>query len=256
VKGKALLLAATLLTSIPLANSLKSADYDEENRNRAIDYYGVTGLVIAVFLLIVAQVAQQLLPSVVSAVILLVSWVAITGALHLDGLADCTDAAAAGHANTSRYLEVMKTPDIGTMAVVVVVLQLLVKAVLLASLLAFISSPATLFLAFISATSLSRIFAGVYQQTTQYARENGLGLETITPHYIVNSLLGVLIFLGLSLTTSLLCSLLVVLSSVSLLVCWRRFWLRRIGGYTGDCVGAYIELNEALILLILVACLS
>jgi adenosylcobinamide-GDP ribazoletransferase len=58
------------------------------------------------------------------AVLVLMLWVAITGGLHLDGLADCADAWVGGFGNRQRSLAIMKDPAAGPIAVLVLLLLL------------------------------------------------------------------------------------------------------------------------------------
>ena len=62
-------------------------------------------------------------------------WVAITGGLHLDGLADCADAWVGGFGNRQRSLAIMKDPAAGPIAVLVLVLLLLLKWSLISSII-------------------------------------------------------------------------------------------------------------------------
>jgi adenosylcobinamide-GDP ribazoletransferase len=61
----------------------------------------------------------------------LIAWVAVTGALHLDGLGDVADAAGAAHKDRDRLLAVLADPHVGSFAVVTVSLQLAAKLILL-----------------------------------------------------------------------------------------------------------------------------
>jgi adenosylcobinamide-GDP ribazoletransferase len=61
----------------------------------------------------------------------LIAWVAVTGALHLDGLGDIADAAGATHKERDRLLAVLADPHVGSFAVVTVSLQLAAKLILL-----------------------------------------------------------------------------------------------------------------------------
>src|SRR5690606_11682993 len=63
-------------------------------------------------------------------------WVAVTGALHLDGLGDIADASGAAHKDRERMLAVLSDPHVGSFAVVVIALQLIAKLVLLHALIA------------------------------------------------------------------------------------------------------------------------
>lgn len=245
-------LALALLTALPVAKYLKETDYNETKRTAAIDYYGFVGLLLGITLFLVSQLLRPILPGYLASVILLISWVAITGALHLDGLADCSDAAAAGHRDSSNYLTIMKSSEVGAMALVAVCLQLLFKAALITALLQSSASNLDLFLALATATTLSRILAGFYQQTTPYARDIGLGLAVTQAVFINNGLIAAALCMALAIAISLASTMSVVAGSVLLLLCWRHFWLKRIAGYTGDCVGAFIELNESLVLILFI----
>ena len=61
----------------------------------------------------------------------LVLWIAVTGALHLDGLSDLADASGAAHKDRERLLTVLADPHVGSFGVVAIVLQLIAKLVLL-----------------------------------------------------------------------------------------------------------------------------
>src|SRR3546814_8049336 len=65
----------------------------------------------------------------------LIVWVAVTGALHLDGLGDVADASGAAHKDRARLLGVLGDPHVGSFAVVAIALQLIAKLVLLHALI-------------------------------------------------------------------------------------------------------------------------
>lgn len=249
-----LLLALGLLTRLPVAYAIDGQAYSERNRRRASHWFGTVGMLLTA-VLSGAGAGLQILPPSVASVLLVCCWVAATGGLHLDGLADCTDAAAAGHQHRERTLAVMKAPDVGAMAVIALVLQLLLKAALLHSLLTTLTGPElTLCLGF--ALVASRLSAAMYMQITPYAREQGLGLAMDRKNVWIDALQLIAVMLLLvcagQIALALLGALLVLLS----LLLWRHFWQVRIAGYTGDCVGALIEIQETLLLLAALACLG
>ncbi len=79
-----------------------------------------------------AWAAGELLPASAAAAVTVAAWVAVTGALHLDGLADCADAALVP-ADRERRAEILRDVHHGTFAVAAVGLVLLVKYGCLAS---------------------------------------------------------------------------------------------------------------------------
>jgi adenosylcobinamide-GDP ribazoletransferase len=66
----------------------------------------------------------------VGALLAVLMWTWITGALHLDGLADLTDGLGAAHRDPGRLLQVMRDPHVGSFGVIALILQLLCKLVL------------------------------------------------------------------------------------------------------------------------------
>ena len=69
----------------------------------------------------------------VTGLLILILWLGSTGFLHLDGLADLSDALGAAHGDKTRFLEVLKAPNIGSFAVIVLIVVIASKLVLLSS---------------------------------------------------------------------------------------------------------------------------
>jgi cobalamin synthase len=98
--------AVQFLTRIPLG---KHVEYQPKLAGAAVAWYGVVGLLMGCVLAISGWVLTDWihLPSLLVAAIVLIIWVVITGALHLDGVGDCGDAWMGGH-TPERMLEIMK----------------------------------------------------------------------------------------------------------------------------------------------------
>jgi adenosylcobinamide-GDP ribazoletransferase len=168
-----------------------------------------------------------------------VAWAWITGAMHLDGLADLTDALGAAHRDPQRFLAVLADPHAGTFGVVSIALVLLLKFALLAelhtSLLgALVLIPAWARLGALAWTRwLPPLKAG-------HARSLATGLPTSA---IVAW--GVLLIVVSAIFAP------VLLLSPLVIAAW-GIWLRvRVGGMTGDCLGAGIEVSEVVLLAVL-----
>jgi adenosylcobinamide-GDP ribazoletransferase len=175
----------------------------------------------------------------------LVMWIWITGALHLDGLADITDAAGAAHKGRERILAVLGDPHIGSFGVVAIVLQLLTKFVLLHSLLEIVVNNQRLFLGIIAVPLLARIGPLIWTCWLPTLHD-GLG----------SRFSGAIRPLDLGLWCAVACiidyfypSLLLVVPAI---VAWGLWIKSRIGGISGDGHGAGIEITESLLLLALV----
>ena len=108
---------------------------DREDFAAAIRYYPVVGLAIGVIVAGCGWAGGRIDPWV-GALAASVAWVAVTGALHLDGLSDLADGLGAAHRDRARLLAVMADPHVGSFGLVAIVLQLIAKLVLLHGLVA------------------------------------------------------------------------------------------------------------------------
>lgn len=201
-------------------------------------------------MVLIAWALQAVEAPFIVASLLLTAWVFITGALHLDGLADATDAAFAAHKDIPRTLEVFKDPHAGSMASVSIGLALILK---FSALLSLVEAGQGVFIGLIVATTYSRLLAVLFMATSPYVSVQGMAsgieLKQFRPAIVMLSLVILVLSLAyLPLLT--IVALLVVLGLWCYL--WRRFWLKCIKGYTGDCVGALIEVAEILTLLVIV----
>ena len=237
---QALLCAIQFMTLLPVGRWLCIQD-NKVVRALSVAYYPFAGLVIAALLWLVLSVTSSL-PASITATLLLIVWVAITGALHLDGLADSSDALLGGLGNKERSLDIMKDPNAGTVAVVALSLLLLLKFVALLHLVNFPQ-------AIVAGCIIARASAMVFFVSTNYVRQEGIGSAAADNPArqaifisLAISLLAVVALLGLSLAIAAL--------TVTIIVAfyWRQLWINRIGGFTGDTAGASIELCEAALL--------
>lgn len=169
-------------------------------------------------------------------------WVWITGALHLDGLADTADALGAAHRDPGRVLEVLRDPHLGAFGVVALVLAVLAKLVLLMlfardghplAALALVSAWARLGAVLWSQT-LPPLAPGSGERFAWRARRASLWLWAL-------ALGAASVWLAPAL-----------LAAPLALAAWWWFLRRRLGGMTGDCLGAGVEVCEIALLALLV----
>ncbi|WP_327754588.1 adenosylcobinamide-GDP ribazoletransferase (plasmid) [Sphingobium sp. SJ10-10] len=123
---KRLVLALQLMTRLPLP----ALDVDEFDFAAAIRWFPATGIAVGLIVAGGAGLGLRIDPWA-GALFGLIAWVAVTGALHLDGLGDIADAAGAAHGDRTRLSAVLADPHIGSFGVVAIGLQLLAKLVLL-----------------------------------------------------------------------------------------------------------------------------
>ena len=119
--------ALRFLTILPIPESWCG---DETSLHKSPDWYPLVGLLIGLLMVIVDLFLCWLLPMPVASVLLILAMIAISGALHLDGLADSADAFFSSRGR-ERMLEIMKDSSAGPMGVTAIVLVLLLKLMLL-----------------------------------------------------------------------------------------------------------------------------
>lgn len=241
---RALLAAIGFLTRIPVP---AWAFADSRAQSRSLLWYPLVGVLIGALLCALAW-ALQSRPPLLSAALLLATWTALTGAMHLDGLADSADAWVGGMGadaaqRRERTLTIMKDPRSGPIAVVAVVLVLLLKFAALASL------PAPAWSALLLAPLLARAGLTLAFLTTPYVRGGGLGQALVDAPRAACAV-ALLIAVGL-------CALAGWRGGLAALVAglifwrWRRACLQRLQGMTGDTCGALAELVETGVLVAL-----
>lgn len=238
------LIAVQFMTTIPI--KLPYLPSREQNALSML-FYPVIGLMIGGVLWLVASYVQ--LPMMLLSCVVMVVWVWLTGGLHLDGLADTADAWVGGFGDRQRTLTIMKDPNTGAMGVIAIVLCLALKWAAVYCLLELDAVLALLFVPMLGRMSALALFA-----TTPYVRQHGLGsaLQDV-PKYLLW-----LVMLGFGAAVfALSWQMAVVMIGVwAVMLAWLRWrFVGRIGGITGDTVGASIEVVEVAMLVAVVAVL-
>ncbi len=223
-----------LLTRIPLPTG------DNHQLRHAAPWFPLVGLVIGLLLLTEGWLLDRY-PAELSALVITISWITITGALHLDGAADLADGLGAAHGDADRLLAVMKEPHIGAFGVVALIIIILTKLVTLASLIGN-SDQTPWALALIPAWA--RLGALTWMQTL---KPLGTGLATQCREPI-NLRIVLRWLVPLAALTAVAVTPLFTLGALLSLWGWQRFLRRRVGGMNGDCLGAGIEYSECAML--------
>ena len=227
-------IALQFLTVLPI--NLKTIPNAKQN-GQAILFYPFVGLLIGLILFALSLVLAKL-PILLIASIILVLWIWLTGGLHLDGLADTADAWVGGFGDPERTLKIMKDPTCGPIGVLSLIIVCLLK---FAALYVLIEQHLNVFLVLVP--MLGRSVALFLFLTTAYVRDKGLG-RSITD-FIPKKLAWIVFVITLSLLYLFKWYGLAVLISLLLLLFYlRSLFIKRIGGVTGDTIGAAIELLE------------
>lgn len=235
-----LLVAVQFLTVLPLR--VADADYPRALRQSLL-YYPLVGVLLGALLATVAWLGSDVATNLLAAIVLTL-WVLLTGALHLDGLADTADAWVGGHGDRERTLAIMKDAASGPVAVSAVVLCLLWKYAGLGVLLA-----GSQWLLIVMLPVFARLAVMAAIVSVPYVRAGGLGstLASATPAWQVwlTLVASLLVLFALAPLPVLAAS--VVTTALTLL--FIVFAKRRLGGMTGDVYGALIEIVEAAVIL-------
>ncbi|MBU6296652.1 MAG: adenosylcobinamide-GDP ribazoletransferase [Alphaproteobacteria bacterium] len=239
---RAFLIAVQFLTTLPV--TLKRPPTEVES-GRSLTFYPLVGLLLGTMLAGGGWILRQENPLLVSALLLAV-WTALTGALHLDGLADCADAWVGGRGDRARTLAIMKDVCSGPMGVTSIVIVLLMK---FAGIAVLCEQHAILQLAIVPL--LARTAIQLLFLTTPYVRADGLGAAMAANLRRGNILVAVVLTVFGVLAFTQCAGLWAVSAAASVFILCQHSMLARIGGTTGDTAGALAEIAEACTLLAL-----
>ncbi len=209
----------------------------------------IAALPAAVFLLIAPWLN---IPPLLAAVISVAISIGTTGALHEDGLADMADGFFGGK-DTEHRLEIMKDSRTGVYGVLILALSLLMKVFALASLVTLggMSAAAALLAAGIAArtalvwhwTELESARPGGVADHAGRPDEESLSFALVTGIPVA----AVIVLIVFSLSSAVLAALLVVIASFAFV----RLCRDKIGGFTGDTLGAASQIAEVAALIAL-----
>jgi len=206
-------------------------------------WFPLVGLLIGGVLVVAYVLTAQRVPPLVTGACVLLTWIILTGAIHLDGFGDVCDGLYAGRTPAER-LRIMKDPHIGAMAVVGLSALLLGKFALLSSL-----PRVAMMRALLLTPCVGRYAMVLIGTTLPYAR-SGPGtaaafVRFAHPRALVAATATILPVAWFALEQ--LGVGLVVVSMITGLV-FRSVFRRTLGGVTGDALGAAGELTEVLML--------
>jgi adenosylcobinamide-GDP ribazoletransferase len=227
--------ALMFYTRIPVP---KSTGYSAENLNKATRFFPLIGWIVGGLGGATIYGASYVLPFNVAIIAGLVLMVLVTGAFHEDALADFCDGFGGGY-NKTQILDIMKDSRIGTYGTVGLVLLLLSKYVLLLS-FGIKQIPAILLVAH----ALSRFNAVLLIYTANYVKAEGkskpIGEKSSWFTLLVAAVFGLAPLALLPWQT-----ILVLLSAIVMALIYFGYYVKKkIGGYTGDVLGALQQISE------------
>ena len=235
-----LVAAVGFLTRIPVVREFSAAEV-----TASMPFFPVIGALIGLGQVLLVRVFNPYLPPLLLAVGVIAGALWLTRALHLDGLADMGAGLGGGHSRED-VLRIMRDPAIGAFGTVAIVLVILGRATALGALIERRSADPFLLLA----PTLGRWTMVAIGSWLPYARQGqGLGLVA-----------GNLTRGDLALGTAMAAVVSVFAAGHRATACWLAaaavtavvgsISVRRLGGFTGDVLGAASELTEAAVLVV------
>ena len=209
----------------------------------AVPYYPLVGALVGAFAGIVFCLTHLVFPVALSIVLATAATLLVTGALHEDGLADTCDGLGGG-ATRERALEIMRDPRLGTYGAAGLGL------VLAAKVLALVAAPVEVIpWLLVAGHAASRSSMALALASGTYARTAGIA-ATLAQGSPAGGRIAFAILIGLAVSGTLLVeappmALLAGLGGLALgHLLMRRAYERKLGGYTGDCLGAVQQASE------------
>jgi adenosylcobinamide-GDP ribazoletransferase len=230
------LTALMFFTRIPCPTWL---NYSETYLNQSMKYFPLIGWIVGGGAALVFLFSTFIFPISIAIVLSMVSSILITGAFHEDGFADVCDGFGGGWAK-AQVLEIMKDSRVGTYAVIGISLILLLKFSALQA-MPIDMIPFVL----LAGHAISRFASSIIIFKYHYVREEDSKAKPVAKklsvkHFIIAGFFGIAPLLFLPSYNCLFAIMAVFLMTIYL----GYFFTRRIGGYTGDCLGATQQLTE------------
>jgi len=236
---KSFLIALQFLTNIPV----RMKDIKQKELPGSVIYYPVVGLIIGLLLVFSFNVLNRIFPVYISSVLVMGIYIFLTGALHLDGFADTVDGLYGGRTKEDIF-RIMEDSSTGAKGVVWVSFLLILKIIILIFLPYNKLYPALLLFPVLGRYSMT-----ILMKYAPYAKETGLGKVyckniTVTQFIIINAFTLLLsVLFGLRGLVAFVC----VATSALIIM---NYFIKKLGGVTGDIFGFTVEVTETLALLV------
>lgn len=228
------LAALGFFTRIPVP---MKADFKEDDLNHSARYFPLVGLVIGALAALIYSLVAEVLPKELAIIASMAATIYVTGAFHEDGLTDAVDGLGGGW-EKEQVLTIMQDSRIGSFGAVGLFLVLLAKYEALAH-----TYPALIPVAMIAGHALSRFAAVLVIATQPYVKSQGKAKPLATS--MSKGEITLAAIFGLAPLLLLAPKLLITLVPVVIVWLWFSYKLKnRLGGYTGDCLGAMQQLTE------------
>lgn len=236
------LLAVSFYTRIRISTPL-----DYQKLAQAIIYLPLVGWIVGIISGVTFFIAQIFLPQITAILLAITAGIFVTGALHEDGFADVCDGFGGGFEKT-QILTIMKDSHIGVFGVLGLLFSLALKVTLLNE----FSTHEIPFILF-AGHSVSRLAPLQLMFFYDYARIENSKMGAATKKLTWRELLFAACFAFVPLIFLPQQSFFLILPLIGATALLGRYFFNKIGGYTGDCLGASQQLSEILFYILLSA---
>jgi adenosylcobinamide-GDP ribazoletransferase len=231
------LTAVMFYTRIPVP---KSVGYSQENMSRSTVYLPIIGLLVGAVGGGVYLLSDIFLPTGISVLLCMIATILLTGAFHEDSIADFCDGFGGGR-DKEGILRIMKDSHIGTYGTVGLILTLGMRYLTLSNLY-----PGVFLAVIIAGNAYSRFQPVLLINTSEYMRKNaenkagGVVAELSFKTILISFIFALIPMLFLPLWTS---GFIILIELITFLL-FRLYVHRKLGGYTGDVLGALQQISE------------
>jgi adenosylcobinamide-GDP ribazoletransferase len=234
-------LAVGFLTIIPVIDQRRASN---DTVAASFEWFPIIGFVIGVALVAEDWLLAHIFAQVIRSVLIIISLTVVTGAVHLDGLADTADALGAGR-DRERVLDILRDSRVGTFGASAIFFDLTLKILALSTLAGDRRYGALLIAPMLARWSMLLVARGL-----PYLRSSGSGSTLLSGNslnvradIIEFFTIVVVLVLGPLRPNGLAC-----VAAIAIVLAMRLFYQRWLGGVTGDLIGACGELVEIAVL--------
>lgn len=224
---------------VPIVIDSKNEDY-----GKGLVFAPVVGFIIGGIIAGLNLVLKMVFPIYITAIFDVLAYIILTGGLHIDGLGDTFDGLFSNRSK-ERILEIMRDSRIGTNAVLSITVLLLVDT-------AFITALGSMNLnwALVIMPAAGRVGSLISSGISTYARKGeGLGKSFVDYCGIKEVIMGLALFFTGSYLIAGVTGLFTAVFPVLTAFLLTKLFSRKIGGVTGDILGAVCELNQTVYLI-------
>ena len=234
-------LAVSFLTILPVIDRSPAS---EETVAGSLTWFPLVGFLLGLALVGEDWILAHIFAQVIRSVLIVISLTVVTGAVHLDGLADTADALGAGR-DRDRALDILRDSRVGTFGASAIFFDLTLKILALSTLAGHRRYAALIVAPMLARWAMLLVAAGL-----PYLRDLGLRLALLSGSNLGRraSVVAVFTLVVMLMLGAMRPIALATAVTIAIVLAMRLFYRRWLGGVTGDLIGACGELVEIAVL--------